>query len=130
MIAPPGRLPAVLSADAEAGVMVLEEVLPGTIAEDMPQTSLPQQWGELLAAPHAVALPAHLSLDLRGRLDEAFARIGRRLSELAIAARMTRRRGGGRDGAMRGCGTVSPGSCCCTAICASATFWTVARRVV
>ena len=46
VFAPSGRVPAVLSADAEAGAMVLEEVLPGTEAEDMPQTSLPQQWGE------------------------------------------------------------------------------------
>lgn len=76
VFAPSGRVPAVLSADAEAGAMVLEEVLPGTEAEDMPQTSLPQQWGELLAALHAVAPPAHWPLDLRGRCDEAFVRIG------------------------------------------------------
>ncbi|MET9759981.1 aminoglycoside phosphotransferase family protein [Streptomyces sp. NPDC006372] len=88
LFAPSGRVPAVLSADAEAGAMVLEEVLPGTEAEDMPQTSLPQQWGELLAALHAVAPPAHWPLDLRGRFDEAFVRIGRRLSEPAIGARI------------------------------------------
>ncbi|MFJ5816442.1 aminoglycoside phosphotransferase family protein [Streptomyces sp. NPDC093108] len=88
VFAPSGRVPAVLSADAEAGAMVLEEVLPGTEAEDMPQTSLPQQWGELLAALHGVAPPAHWPLDLRGRCDEAFVRIGRRLSEPAIGARI------------------------------------------
>ncbi len=68
--------------------MVLEEVLPGTVAEDMPQKSLPQQWGELLAALHAVAPPVHWPLDLRGRFDEAFVRIGRRPSEPTIGARI------------------------------------------
>lgn len=83
-----GRVPAVLSADAEAGAMVLEEVLPGTEAEDLPQTSLPRQWGELLGALHAVPPPAGWPWDLCGRCDEAFARIGRRLSEPAIGARI------------------------------------------
>lgn len=90
MFAPTGRVPAVLAADAEAGAMVLEEVLPGTEAKDMPQASLPQQWGELLAALHAVAPPAHWPLDLRGRCEEAFVRIGRRLSEPAVGARLDR----------------------------------------
>ena len=83
-----GRVPAVLSADAEAGAMVLEEVRPGTVAEDLPQTSLPQQWGGLLAALHGVAPPARWPWDLRGRCDEAIARIGRRLAEPAIGARI------------------------------------------
>ncbi|WP_369199158.1 phosphotransferase [Streptomyces djakartensis] len=88
VFAPSGRVPAVLSADAEAGAMVLEEVRPGTEAEDMPQTSLPEQWGELLAALHSVAPPVRWPLNLRGRFDEAFVRIGRRLSEPAIGARI------------------------------------------
>ncbi|MEV7114211.1 aminoglycoside phosphotransferase family protein [Streptomyces anulatus] len=88
VFAPSGRVPAALAVDAEAGAMVLEEVLPGTPAEDMPQKSLPQQWGELLAALHSVAPPVHWPLDLRGRFDEAFIRIGRRLSEPAIGARI------------------------------------------
>jgi streptomycin 6-kinase len=83
-----GRVPAVLSTDVEAGAMVLEEVLHGTEAEDMPETSLPQLWGELLAALHTVAPPAQWPWDLRGRCDEAFVRIGRRLSEPAIGARI------------------------------------------
>ncbi|MFJ7216359.1 aminoglycoside phosphotransferase family protein [Amycolatopsis sp. NPDC098790] len=83
-----GRVPAVLGADAEAGAMVLEEIRPGTEAEDLPPASLPPQWGELLAALHAVAPPAGWPWDLRGRCDEAFARIGRRLSEPAIGARI------------------------------------------
>lgn len=88
VFAPSGRMPTLLAADAETGAMVLEEVLPGTGAEEMPQASLPEQWGELLAALHAVAPPAHWPLDLRGRFDESFARIGRRLSEPAIGARL------------------------------------------
>ncbi len=86
VFAPSGRVPTVLAADPAAGAMVLEEVLPGTAAENMPQTSLPRQWGELLAALHAVPPPAGWPLDLRGRFDESFARIGRRLTEPAIAA--------------------------------------------
>ncbi|MET0236945.1 MAG: aminoglycoside phosphotransferase family protein [Kibdelosporangium sp.] len=81
-----GRMPTVLATDAQAGAMVLEEVLPGTVAEDMPQTSLPRQWGELLAALHTVSPPARWPHDLRGRMEESFARIGRRLSEPAVSA--------------------------------------------
>ncbi|MEU4029186.1 aminoglycoside phosphotransferase family protein [Streptomyces anulatus] len=88
VFAPSGRVPAALAVDAEAGAMVLEEVLPGTVAEDMPLKALPQQWGELLAALHSVTPPVHWPLDLRGRFDEAFVRIGRRLSEPAIGARI------------------------------------------
>jgi streptomycin 6-kinase len=88
VFAPSGRVPAVLSIDAEVGAMVVEEVLPGTAAEDMPAAPLPQQWGELLAALHSVAPPVSWPRDLRGRLDEAFTRIGRRLTEPAIGARI------------------------------------------
>ncbi|MGW4523076.1 aminoglycoside phosphotransferase family protein [Amycolatopsis sp. NPDC004378] len=88
VFAPSGRVPAVLAADPEAGAMVLEEILPGTAAEDLPPTSLPRQWGELLAALHAVPAPGPWPWSLRGRCDEAFARIGRRLSEPAIGARI------------------------------------------
>jgi len=88
VFAPSGRVPAVLAADEEAGAMVLEEVLPGTEAEDLRQESLPQLWGELLAALHAVPVPPHWPSDLRGRFEESFDRIGRRLSEPAIGARI------------------------------------------
>lgn len=88
LFAPSGSVPAVLAADPETGAMVLEEILPGTGAEDLPQTSLPQRWAELLSALHAVAPPERWPLDLRGRCEEAFARIGRRLPEPAIGARI------------------------------------------
>lgn len=83
-----GRVPAVLATDPGAGAMVLEEIRPGTEAEDLPQTSLPRLWGELLAALHAVAPPADWPWDLRGRFDESFARIGRKLADPAIGARI------------------------------------------
>jgi streptomycin 6-kinase len=83
-----GRVPSVLALDEEAGAMVLEEIVPGTPAEDMPTASLPEQWSDLLAALHAVTpLPLPIRA-LRERCEESFARVGRRLSEPAISARM------------------------------------------
>lgn len=64
---PSSRVPAVLSADVEAGAMVLEEVLPGTVAEDMPQTSLPEQW--FLRPDRSAAVRAgHRRTDRPGRM--------------------------------------------------------------
>ncbi|WP_327310173.1 aminoglycoside phosphotransferase family protein [Streptomyces sp. NBC_01243] len=83
-----GRVPSVLAVDEEAGAMVLEEIGPGTPAENMPAASLPQQWSKLLAALHGVPSPSAPTRVLRGRCKEAFARVGRRLSEPAIGARM------------------------------------------
>ncbi|MFK0187603.1 aminoglycoside phosphotransferase family protein [Streptomyces rubiginosohelvolus] len=84
-----GRVPAVLAADEEAGAMVLEEVVPGKSAEDMPAASLPEQWADLLAALHGVPPPPQPRRVLRGRCEESFARVGRRLSEPAIGVRMS-----------------------------------------
>ncbi|GAA3030963.1 aminoglycoside phosphotransferase family protein [Actinokineospora globicatena] len=81
-----GRVPAVLAVDAEVGAMVLEEVVPGAEAVDTPL--LPGLWGDLLAALHAVKPPTRWPWDLRGRLDEAFVRIGKRLAEPEIGARV------------------------------------------
>ncbi|MFB6506750.1 MULTISPECIES: aminoglycoside phosphotransferase family protein [unclassified Streptomyces] len=83
-----GRVPCVLAFDKEAGAMVLEEIVPGTPAEDMPAASLPEQWSDLLAALHGVTPPPLPTRVLRERCEEAFARVGRRLSEPAISARM------------------------------------------
>jgi streptomycin 6-kinase len=88
LFASSGRVPAVLATDAESGATVLEEVVPGTAAEDLPPASLPQLWGGLLTALHTVPPPAQWPWDLRGRCEEAFARIGRKLSEPAVAARI------------------------------------------
>ncbi len=83
-----GRVPAVLTVDEDAGAVVLEEIVPGTLAEDLPAASLPEQWSELLAALHGVAPPPRQPGVLRGRCEESFARVGRRLSEPAIGARI------------------------------------------
>ncbi|WP_199746267.1 MULTISPECIES: aminoglycoside phosphotransferase family protein [unclassified Amycolatopsis] len=88
VFAPTGRVPAVLAADADAGAMVLEEIRPGTPAEDLPLPTLPGLWGELLTALHSVAPPADWPWSLRGRFEESFARIGKRITEPAIAARI------------------------------------------
>nr|WP_239112124.1 aminoglycoside phosphotransferase family protein [Streptomyces anulatus] len=82
-----GRVPSVLAVDGEAGAMVLEEIVPGTPAGDMPAPPLPGQWSDLLAALHGAAPPPPTRV-LRGRCEEAFARVGRRLAEPAISARM------------------------------------------
>lgn len=83
-----GRVPSVLAVDGEAGAMMLEEIVPGTPAGDMPAFPRPGQWSDLLAALHGVAPPALPARVLRGRCEEAFARVGRRLAEPAISARM------------------------------------------
>nr|WP_237725560.1 aminoglycoside phosphotransferase family protein [Streptomyces sp. W007] len=83
-----GRVPSVLAVDEESGAMVLEEIVPGTPAGDMPVAPLPGQWSDLLAALHGVAPPPLPTRVLRGRCEEAFARVGRRLAEPAISARM------------------------------------------
>ncbi|UUV35210.1 aminoglycoside phosphotransferase family protein [Amycolatopsis roodepoortensis] len=88
VFAPSGRVPGVLAADADAGAMVLEEIRPGTPAEDLPPSALPGQWGELLTALHSVAPPADWPWSLRGRFEESFDRIGKRIAEPAIAARI------------------------------------------
>jgi streptomycin 6-kinase len=88
LLASSGRVPAVLAADAEVGAVVLEAVVPGTMADEMPAAPSSQQWADLLAALHAVDPPADPPPDLRGRAEEAFVRIGRRLAEPTIGARI------------------------------------------
>ncbi len=82
-LGPSGRVPAVLAASGEG--IVLEAVVPGTEV-----TPGPEQWAELMSALHAVPPPPGLTRDLRGRVEEAFARVGRRLSEPVVAARVDR----------------------------------------
>ncbi|MFF8565684.1 aminoglycoside phosphotransferase family protein [Streptomyces albidoflavus] len=82
-----GRVPALLALDAEAGAMVLEEVVPGTPVAELP-APCPGPWAELMAALHGAAPATTTPRLLRGRMEEAFARVGRRLAEPAIAARM------------------------------------------
>ncbi|WP_236789716.1 aminoglycoside phosphotransferase family protein [Amycolatopsis sp. GM8] len=83
-----GRVPAVLAADPALGAMVLEEIVPGTVAEELPPDSLPMRWGALLSALHGVVPPESWPWDLRGRCAESFARVGRRLAEPLIGRRV------------------------------------------
>jgi streptomycin 6-kinase len=83
-----GRVPAVLAAAPDAGAVVLEAIVPGTRADEMADAPKPAQWAELFAALHKVDPPVDPPRDLRGRTDEAFARIGRRLAEPRIAVRI------------------------------------------
>ncbi|MCO6748516.1 aminoglycoside phosphotransferase family protein [Streptomyces sp. IpFD-1.1] len=85
--APSGRVPAVLALDAAAGAMVLEEVVPGTPVAELSGPD-PARWAELMAALHGAAPAATTPRLLRGRMEEAFARVGRRLAEPAVGARM------------------------------------------
>ncbi|HEX6344757.1 aminoglycoside phosphotransferase family protein [Umezawaea sp.] len=87
--APSGRVPAVLAARADA--VVLEEVRPGTAADELDRHPSPELWADLVGALHAVEPPADAPRDLRDRTGESFARIGRRLAEPAIGARISRR---------------------------------------
>jgi len=85
LFAPSGKVPTVLAADAAAGAVLLEAIEPGTGADELPEHPSPQTWGSLIVALHrAAAPPAGFPRDLRGRCDEFFARIGRRLAEPAI----------------------------------------------
>jgi streptomycin 6-kinase len=101
VFAPSGRVPAVLSADTEAGAMALEEILPGTEAEDLPPASLPQLWGELLAALHAVRPPTHGPRDLRGRATRPSPGSARGCPNRPSARGSTSPRGSGRYSAVR-----------------------------
>ncbi|MFJ8959132.1 aminoglycoside phosphotransferase family protein [Lentzea sp. NPDC102401] len=85
LFASSGRVPEVLARERDA--VVLEEVLPGTLAEDLPFAGLPGRWADLLAALHGV--PARPVGSLRGRCEESFARVGRRLAEPVIGARIS-----------------------------------------
>ncbi|HUQ55754.1 aminoglycoside phosphotransferase family protein [Lentzea sp.] len=85
LFAASGRVPAVLAVDEDA--LVLEEVLPGTPAEDLPFDGLPALWAELLRALHAV--PEQPVGPLRERCEEFLARIGRRRDDPAIGSRVS-----------------------------------------
>ncbi|GAA3462952.1 phosphotransferase [Saccharothrix longispora] len=86
-LAPSGRVPAVL---AEApGAALLAAVVPGTMAEELPVPPTPHEWAALAADLHGVPIPAGTWPDLRDRCEEAFTRVGRRLTDPAVAAHVT-----------------------------------------
>ena len=89
LFAPSGKVPAVLAVDAAAGAVLLESIEPGTAADELPHPPSAQAWGDLIRAlHHAAAAPPGFPRDLRGRCDEFFARIGRRLAEPPIGRRV------------------------------------------
>jgi streptomycin 6-kinase len=88
VFAPSGRVPAVLATDADLGAMVMEEIRPGTEAGPLSSASVPGRWAELLAALHVVTPPDGWPGDLRGRCEEAFDRVGRKLSDPAVGERI------------------------------------------
>ncbi len=85
LFGPSGKVPAVLAVDSVAGAVLLESIEPGTAADELPHPPSPQAWGSLIRALHgATAPPPGFPRDLRGRCDESFARIGRRLADPLI----------------------------------------------
>lgn len=89
LFAPSGRVPEVLAVDAAAGAVLLESIEPGTMADELPHRPSAQAWGDLVRGLHeAGPVPPGFPRDLRGRCDESFARIGRRLAEPVIGQRI------------------------------------------
>jgi streptomycin 6-kinase len=89
LFAPSGKVPDVLAVDAAAGAVLLESIEPGTATDELPHRPSAQAWGDLIRALHrAAAPPAGFPRDLRGRCDEFFARIGRRVAEPPIGERV------------------------------------------
>ncbi|WP_053716601.1 aminoglycoside phosphotransferase family protein [Saccharothrix sp. NRRL B-16348] len=87
--APSGRVPAVL-AEAD-GEVLMEAVRPGTPADELETPPSPQEWADLVTALHTVPTGGGPWLSLRARCEEAYARIGRRLADPAVAAHITER---------------------------------------
>ncbi len=79
-----GRVPVVLAADVEAGVVLLELIEPGTRADELtPQPSV-REWAGLLQALHMAAVPPGVRRDLHDQCEGFFTRIGRRVSDPEI----------------------------------------------
>jgi streptomycin 6-kinase len=86
LFAPTGRVPAVLDADLDSGVVVMEAIEPGTTAAELPRSPSARQWADMLTALHAVSPPDDQVPDLR--CEGFLTRIGRRVAEPAIGARV------------------------------------------
>ncbi|WP_447002875.1 aminoglycoside phosphotransferase family protein [Saccharothrix isguenensis] len=87
LFAPSGRVPAVLAEDD--GVLLMEAVRPGTMAEELPTPPTPEEWAELAAALHTVPDSGGPRLELRARCAEFYTRIGRRLADPDVAAHIS-----------------------------------------
>lgn len=85
LFAPSGKVPEVLAVDPTGGAVLLESIEPGTAADELPRRPSAQAWGGLIRAlHHAAPAPPGFPRDLRGRCEEFFARIGRRIAEPSI----------------------------------------------
>ena len=82
-----GRVPAVYATDPEG--LLMEAIQPGIAADELPHPPTERQWAQLLTALHGVAAPPNPPRDLRARCEEFFARIGRRLADPRIGARIS-----------------------------------------
>jgi streptomycin 6-kinase len=84
-LAPSGRVPTVFAAHPEG--LLMEAIQPGTAADDLPHPPT-RQWADLLTALHSIDPPPNPPRDLRARCEEFFDRIGRRLTDPRIGARI------------------------------------------
>lgn len=87
-LAPSGRVPAVLASEPSIAAMVMEEVIPGTVADDIPIDTLIPLWANLMRKLHSVPRPAKELPTLQDRFDESFQRIGKNLSNPLISERI------------------------------------------
>jgi streptomycin 6-kinase len=83
LFGPSGRVPAVLAEDD--GVLLMEAIRPGTMADELPVPPTPEEWASLAAALHAVPDSGGPWLELRARCEEFYTRIGRRLTDPTVA---------------------------------------------
>lgn len=87
LFAPTGRVPAVLDADLDSGVVLMEAIEPGTTAEELPQSPATQLWADMLTALHEARPPQDTLPDLR--CEGFLTRLGRRIADPAIGARVS-----------------------------------------
>lgn len=86
LFAPTGRVPAVLNADPDHGAVLMEAIEPATVAEELARSPSIQHWADLLIALHGAVPPADPLPELR--CDGFLARLGRRIADPAIGARV------------------------------------------
>ncbi|MGH3990945.1 MAG: aminoglycoside phosphotransferase family protein [Pseudonocardiaceae bacterium] len=86
-LGPSGRVPGVFAADREG--VLMEAVEPGTMADELPRPPTAAQWSQLLTALHGIDPPPDARRSLLARCEEFFTRIGRRLTDPRIAARIS-----------------------------------------
>jgi streptomycin 6-kinase len=86
LFGPGGRVSAVLTADVDAGAVLLELIEPGTRVADLPEPPSATQWADLMRGLHAATVPSDYPSDLRDRCEVLFDGIGRRASDPVSSA--------------------------------------------